>query len=99
MTNKITMGIDVSRPVAISECIVDILQNYVDKVTEHDFKEDECPPKFKVSILYEKDIHKLILTVDHLGSSFSTVLFPNMSYEYGYEGLRQEMQHLYNLTM
>lgn len=79
--------------------IIEVLQQKVDEITKEDYKGDKCPPEFIVSLLYGKDNHKILLTVKHLGSTFSEVIFPNMDMKYGYESLSKEMEYLYNRTM
>ncbi|GAA4879317.1 hypothetical protein GCM10023310_69330 [Paenibacillus vulneris] len=86
--------------------LVQILQKKVNKITKETYKSDECSPIFTVSLLYEKaehnkedKDHKIILTVQHLGSAFSKVIFPQTKNVYGYESLEEEMKYLYNRTM
>lgn len=79
--------------------IVNILQKEVDRLTKEEYGNDECPPEFIVSVMYDGSPHKILLTVRHLGQSFTDVLFPNEDYKYGYESLSKEMEYLYNRTM
>ncbi|MMZ65168.1 hypothetical protein D1872_275560 [compost metagenome] len=66
----------------------------MNEVVENEYRHDECPPEFLVSLLYEKSIdqeldertdrdHKIILTVRHLGSCLSKVIFPQVTQVFG----------------
>lgn len=82
--------------------IIDVLQEYVDKVaTEYWESDTSCPPKFWVSLLNEflndEQEHKIILTIDH-GYKFSKVMFPQKE-RYGYRTIFSDMKLLYNKTM
>jgi hypothetical protein len=80
--------------------IVEIIQQQVDLIAKEKYKDDPCPPVFQVSILYEdSNTHKLIMTITHLGNSFSTILFPQPKMKFGYESIEWEMTQLYNQTM
>ena len=82
--------------------IIDVLQEYVDKIANEHWKSNtDCPPKFWVSLLndFPEDEckHKIILTIDH-GYKFSRVIFPQKN-RYGYNSLFSDMELLYNKTM
>jgi hypothetical protein len=80
--------------------LVEVLQEKINEIAKEKYKSDECPPKYTVSILYEnKTTHKIMLTVQHLGQSFSTILFPQPEMKYGYESLEWEIEQMYNQTM
>ncbi|KAF6630574.1 hypothetical protein H6F38_14190 [Paenibacillus sp. EKM208P] len=90
--------------------IIDAIQRVVNEVVENEYRHDECPPDFIVSLLYEKSIvqefeersdrdHRIILTVRHLGSCFSKVIFPQVTQVFGYDSLKEEMKYMYNRTM
>ncbi|MBE7896166.1 hypothetical protein [Paenibacillus polymyxa] len=88
--------------------IIDAIQRIVNEVVENEYRHDECPPEFIVSLLYEKSVeldersdkdHKIILTVRHLGSCFSKVIFPQVTQVFGYDSLKEEMKYMYNRTM
>jgi len=85
--------------------IVDYIQEVVDRIVKEKYKDDTCMPQFIVSVLQEIDYsgkinnHKLLLTVIHNGISNTRVIFPILSYNYGYENLEKEIEWLYNSTM
>lgn len=79
--------------------IIGTIQEKVDVLTKTLYRHDKCPPEFIVSLMYDRGEHTILLTVRHLGSTFTTVIFPNYEYEYGYESLSKEMEYLYNRTM
>ena len=84
--------------------IIDVFQRVVNKIAKDEYKEDQCTPKFTVS-LYEKDNgkeyteHEIILTVEHGNEKRSRKLFPRLDCKYGYENIKDEMKWLYNSTM
>ncbi|MEK4427748.1 hypothetical protein MHB54_00660 [Paenibacillus sp. FSL M7-0802] len=90
--------------------VIDSIQKIVDEVCKNEYINDKCPPDFIISLLYEgtnvqeldertdKD-HKIILTVRHLGSCFSKVIFPQVNRVFGYDSLKEEMKYMYNRTM
>lgn len=90
--------------------IIQTLQKKVDEIASVRYKSDKCPPEFTVSLMFDYSIeegkmyarvtgHKILLTITHLGSTFSEVLFPRLDYRYGYEPLADIMKYLYNRTM
>lgn len=79
--------------------LIDVIQDAVDNISKDYWKTDECPPVFVVSQLIKNETHEILLTIQHLGSSFSKVLFPQIDSNYGYESLLSEMKELYSLTM
>ena len=81
--------------------IIELIQKEVNAIAKTKFANDECPPEFIVSVLFERDMNeqKPILTIKHLGSSFSRILFPQSDSLYGYEELEKEVVSLYNQTM
>lgn len=81
--------------------IIDVLQEYVDKVAAEYWESDTiCPPKFWVSLQNEspKIPHKIILTIDH-NCKLSMVIFPQQDKGYSYDSLFSDMELLYNKTM
>jgi hypothetical protein len=74
--------------------IQEIIQGMVDVIKDK-WSEDETPPIFIVSIFE----NKLILTCSHLGSAFSTLLFPEKDMTYGLGDLEYIMKELFNRTM
>ena len=80
--------------------IIEILQEAVDKITQEKWKEDNCPPKFFISNLWEHEkSQKLILTVTHMNNNFSRVLYPIEKNLWEYDNLNKVMEDLYNQTM
>lgn len=80
--------------------MIETIQEKVNQIWEQQYKDEDCPPKYTVSILYETaDIHKIILTIEHHYNCFSKILFPQSGKIYGYESLEWEMKNLYNQTM
>lgn len=83
--------------------IVEVIQHRVTKLNNKHWSTDECKPNFIVSILYDYGKNKkeqyIMLTVQHLGSNFSSILFPRTENHYGYESILSEMTNLYNQTM
>ena len=57
--------------------IVGLINEYVQEIAKDNWKRDECPPEFWVSISGFGNEQKIMITVNHLGSKFSKVLFPN----------------------
>jgi hypothetical protein len=80
--------------------ITDILQEKVNVISNNYWENDDCKPVFVVSITNEDmSNQKILITVNHLGSRFSYVLFPRDNTYYGYETLEQMMVNMYNQTM
>lgn len=81
--------------------IIDVLQEYVNKVAAEYWESDiTCPPKFWVSLQNEssKVPHKIILTINH-NCKLSMVIFPQQDKGYSYDSLFSDMEFLYNKTM
>ncbi len=79
--------------------IVKIIQEAVDKINNDHWNTDECKPIFIVSILYNKKSQSILLTCQHMGESFSRIIFPKEDCYEGYDSLFKEMRNLYNQTM
>lgn len=80
--------------------IIDLLNKYVQELAKIKYATDTtCPPQFWVSILGYGENQKIVLSVSHLGSSYSKILFPQPDADYGYETIEQEVEWLYNRTM
>ena len=77
----------------------------VDQLKKEHWSSDECEPIFIVSILYDYEMEKdkkeqyILLTIQHLGSAFSTILFPKKENIYGYDSLLDEIHNLYNQSL
>ena len=87
------------RDIFLYKDIIDIIQSYVD-----DYSKEFGDAKFKVSLLQDfghKDrrYDAILLTISHLQSSFSEVVFPRQDMNYGYESIESVMSSLYNRTM
>lgn len=87
--------------------IISAIQQQVDLICEEKYGDDkDSPPVFTVSLLYEdsdedkkdKD-HKICLTISHMESSFTKVIFPKKEQVFGYDSLEEDMKYLYNRTM
>lgn len=80
--------------------IVSIIEEYVQKTAKEYWKNDDCPPKFWVSLNNEDmDNQKIMITVYHLGRKFTENLFPRSNTEYGYNSVSEQMINMYNQTM
>lgn len=79
--------------------IIGLINKYVQEIAKDNWKKDECPPEFWVSVYGYGDEQKIMITVNHLGSKFTEVLFPIKDATYGYDSLLTEMKYLYNRTM
>ena len=80
--------------------IIDCIQERVDVLVNNSYKNDECYPEYKVSILWKNnDTQEIILNCTHLGRTFSRVLFPVQENFWGYDWLGEMVESLYNQTM
>ena len=87
------------RDICLYKDIIDIIQSYVDGCSDS-FEDAE----FRVSLLQDfghKDrrCDTILLTISHLHSSFSEVVFPRQDMNYGYKSIENIMDCLYNKTM
>lgn len=88
--------------------IISAIQKQVDLICDEKYGDDkDTPPVFIVSLLYEdlpdvvkkdKD-HKICLTISHMESCFTKVIFPRVEQVFGYDSLEEDMKYLYNRTM
>ena len=78
--------------------IIELIDKYVQEVAKDNWKNDECPPEFWVSLMGYGNNQKIMITVKHLGSKFTKILFPEDA-DYGYDIIKTEMECLYNRTM
>lgn len=82
--------------------ILNALQGKVNEIANEQYRNDEYPSLFIVSLIqrYGEDgkinQHEIGLTIQHLGQ---TTLFPQVNQYYGYPDLKEEMKDLYNNTM
>lgn len=80
--------------------IIDIIDTTVGLIASTYWVEDECPPKFLVSLDNEDfENQRILITIDHLGSKFTETLFPKKDTGYGYEPILNQMINMYNRTM
>lgn len=85
--------------------IITRIQEIVDGIAKKQYKTDECPPVFIVSLVQRYDDngkinkHEIGLTIQHLGQAYTRTLFPLVHQHYGYPDLEEEMKYLYNNTM
>jgi len=78
--------------------IVNIIQKSINDIINELYKGDACKPSVIISILREDDIDKIIITLTHMGRSFSDTLFPKKNI-FDYDGLIDTIKFLYNSTM
>lgn len=85
--------------------LLNALQEKVDEIAKEQYKTDECPPVFIVSLIQRYgdngkiNQHEIGLTIQHMGQTYTRSLFPQVSQHYGYPDLKEEMKDLYNNTM
>ena len=80
--------------------IVNIIEEYIQNLVQENWKEDDCPPEFWVS-LNNEDIknQSIMITINHLGSKFTERLFPRDDTQWGYDSVLNQMINMYNRTM
>lgn len=85
--------------------MIEYLQSAVEKIREDEWPDEKSEElSFTVNLLIapnddgNKDVDKVILTVNHHSYILSRVIFPKSSH-YEYLSLRDEMSYLYNATM
>jgi len=85
--------------------IINSIQNIVDEIAKEEYKSDQCPPVFIVSLIQRNDNkgqisqHEIGLTIRHLSQTYTRTIFPLPHQHYGYPDLKDEMLWLYNNTM
>lgn len=79
--------------------IIELVDKYVQEIAKERWKDDECPPEFWVSLMGYDENQKIMLSVKHLGSVYTKILFPVKDATYGYDAIKTEMEYLYNRTM
>ena len=80
--------------------IVNIIEEKVQELAEEHWQNDDCPPKFWVSLNNEDMSNQsIMITIKHCGCKFTEKLFPRMGTRYGYEALIDQMINMYNQTM
>lgn len=80
--------------------IINVLQDKVQELAKEEWKNDDCPPEFWVSLNNENmDNQNIIITVSHMGYKFTERLFPRKNTEYGYGSILDQMKNMYNQTM
>lgn len=80
--------------------IISVIDEVVQKLAKDNWKDDECPPEFWVSLNNEdmKD-QSIMITINHLGYKFTEKLFPKKDTHFGYDSLLNQMINMYNQTM
>lgn len=83
-----------------NENIISMLDLLVKEIAKEEWRFDDCPPEFWVS-LDSSDVKNqaICLTINHLGSKFTEKIFPRPTATFGYDTLLNYMTHLYNRTM
>ena len=79
--------------------IIDVLEKYVQKLAKQHWQNDDCPPKFWVSLDNENmNNQSIMITINH-GYKFTEKLFPRNNTQYGYGSILDQMISMYNRTM
>lgn len=79
---------------------ITIIDEVVQILTKENWKEDECPPEFWVSLNNEDmNNQSIMITINHLGYKFTEKLFPRKDTHFGYDSLLNQMINMYNQTM
>ena len=80
--------------------IIDVLQDVVTDFVNDEYKNDNCKQACLLSIETEDiEHHKIIMTMTHMGRSFSHVLFPRKDSFYVYDILFVLIKDAYNQIM
>lgn len=80
--------------------IIEVLEEYIVKLSKEQWKNDDCPPKFILSLNNENmNEQSILITIDHLGIKFTEKLFPRDETYYGYGSILNQMINMYNQTM
>ena len=80
--------------------VVSIIEEKIQEYAKNFWCDDACPPEFFVSLNNEdQDNQAIMITVKHLGRSFTEKLFPRKNTEYGYDSVVDQMLNMYNQTM
>ncbi|HLI46868.1 MAG TPA: hypothetical protein VKU94_06730 [Geobacterales bacterium] len=85
--------------------LLNALQEKIDEIAKEQYKNDNCPPIFTVSLIQRYgdngkiNQHEIGLTIQHMGQAYTRTLFPQVNKHYGYPNLEKEMKDLYNNTM
>lgn len=79
--------------------IIDVLEKYVQKLAKQHWQNDDCPPKFWVSLDNDNmNNQSIMITINH-GYKFTEKLFPRNNTQYGYGSILDQMVSMYNRTM
>lgn len=80
--------------------IIELIDNTVQWLAQQHWSNDDCTPKFWVSLNNEDDCNQsILLTISHNGFKFTETLFPRKKMVYGYTSILDHMVELYNRTM
>ena len=80
--------------------IINMIEKNIQELVKEEWKNDDCPPEFWVS-LNNEDMNNqaIMITIKHCGYKFTEKLFPRKNTEYGYESVLNQMINMYNQTM
>ena len=80
--------------------IINMIEKNIQELVKEEWKNDDCPPEFWVS-LNNEDMNNqaIMITIKHCGYKFTENLFPRKNTEYGYESVLNQMINMYNQTM
>ena len=80
--------------------IIDFIQLQVDALSK-EWDSDRCKPIFTISIGRndKNDSDIILLTITHMSSSFTEIVFPRSDSFYGYDSIGRMMKQMYNRTM
>lgn len=81
------------------ENIIDVLEKHVHKLAKNHWKDDDCAPKFWVSLNNEDEHNQAIMIIISHGYKFTEKLFPRDDTRYGYDSILDQMINMYNQTM
>lgn len=81
------------------EDIIDVLEKHVRKLAKNYWKDDDCPPKFFVSLDNEDPHNQSILLTINNGYKFTERLFPRDNTQFGYESIFDQMINMYYKTV
>jgi hypothetical protein len=80
--------------------IVNVIEEKVQQWAKDYWEDDSCPPEFWVSLNNEDENNQsIMISINHLDSKFTEILFPRKNTEYGYGSIINQMINMYNQTM
>lgn len=78
------------------------LQGVLDRFSGRRWSSDDCKPKFTLSLggrETEGESDKMLITIEHGSRRFTNTVFPRSDSYYGYDGIFEMMEDMYNRTM